>query len=131
MVRHSSNRHKPISAQADTLANDASDLYVRSYSKGEIDQTALREALIKAKRALVLAPGDYHNLILVARIFSDFNDQQSHAQSLKYYERAIALRPDLPVAYEEKAQFLMDWLDPPDPAEAERLARKALKTIYP
>lgn len=109
------------------LGDDASDLYIRSYSKDEIDHGALREALIKAKRALLLAPDDYDNLILVARILGDFDDQESHAQSLKYYERAIALRPDFPAAYEERAQFLMYWLEPPNPVEAERLARKALK----
>jgi hypothetical protein len=46
---------------------------------------------------------------------------------LKYYERAIALRPDFSVAYEDKAEFLMNWLEPPDLVGAERLARKALK----
>jgi hypothetical protein len=79
MVKRSRNRHKPIGAQVDMLGNNASDLYIRSYSKGEIDQRALREALIKAKRALLLSPDDYDNLILVARILSDFDDQESRA----------------------------------------------------
>jgi tetratricopeptide (TPR) repeat protein len=87
----------------------------------------VRSALIKTKRALLLKPDDYDNLNLLANILLEFDDPESEAQALRYYDKAIALRPELPDAYEGKAQYLMTWRKPPDPAEAERLARKALK----
>ena len=127
MPKRAKNPRKKIAVHAEVLHNLASNLYVHSYSKGVIDARTLHQALIKAKRALLLAPHEYDYLILVARVFSDFEDKGSQSQALKYYERAIALRPDRPDAYEDKAHLLMNWLEPPDPDGAERLARKALK----
>jgi hypothetical protein len=90
----------------------------------DLKPTLLRQALTKARRSLLLDPRNYDTLVLLGSIYSDFDDPQSTAQALQYYDQAISLRPEKPGGYDAKAGLLMYWLHQPE--EAERLARKAL-----
>jgi tetratricopeptide (TPR) repeat protein len=69
-------------------------------------------------------PRNYETLLLLGNIISDIDDPKSIDQALRYYDQAIALRPECSDGYESKAGLLMYWLHQPE--EAERLARKAL-----
>jgi tetratricopeptide (TPR) repeat protein len=91
---------------------------------GESNPALLREALITAKKSLLLDPQNYETLVLLGNIYSNFDDAKSTAQALRYYDQAIALRSESPNAYDAKASLLMFWLHQPE--EAEHLARKAL-----
>jgi tetratricopeptide (TPR) repeat protein len=116
-----SNPRVWLKAKADEYLDRASDLYIF----GEDNRAAVfREALAIAKRSLLLDPRNYKILVLIGDIISDIDDTRSIDQALRYYNQAIALRPECPDAYQSKAGLLMFWLNRPE--EAERHARKAL-----
>jgi tetratricopeptide (TPR) repeat protein len=117
--RRSHPRMRP-KARAEKYLDRAGELYGFSDSNPAL----LREALITAKKSLLLNPENYETFVLLGNIYSDFDDPKSTAQALRYYDQAITLRPEGPGAYDAKAGLLMYWLDQPE--EAERLARKAL-----
>ncbi|MGA9721718.1 MAG: hypothetical protein WBQ86_04635 [Candidatus Binatus sp.] len=118
--RRSHPRMRP-KARAEKYLDRAGELYGFS---DDSNPALLREALITAKKSLLLDPQNYETLVLLGNIYSNFDDPKSTAQALRYYDQAIALRPESPDAYGAKASLLMYWLH--EPEEAERLARKAL-----
>lgn len=101
---------------------EASNLFV--FSDPPKERKKLAAALVSAKRSLLIDPANYETLTLVGDIYSAIGDKQSARQALQYYDRAIALKPNLADAYSGKADLLMFQFDLPD--DAERLARKAL-----
>lgn len=109
-----------LKARADSYLDRARELFGFSNLKPAL----LRQALIAARKSLIMDPRNYDTLVLLGSIYSDFDDRKSTAQALRYYNRAIALRPESPDGYDAKAGLLMHWLHRPE--EAERLARKAL-----
>jgi tetratricopeptide (TPR) repeat protein len=120
---HPTNRRKALRGKADIYWEEARDLYIRSYSRGKINQRGLRAAIVKANRAMLFNPRDYDATLLLGDIFSDLEDANSCGRAFDYYDRAISLRPDLPDAYENKARLLLQ-LDRPQ--DALPLARKAV-----
>jgi len=117
-------RNRPrilLKARAEEYLDRARELYGFS---DDSHPASLRKALITAKKSLLLDPRNYETLVLLGEIISDFDDSKSTAQALRYYNQAIALRPESPAGYDAKAGLLMYWLHQPE--EAERVARKAL-----
>jgi tetratricopeptide (TPR) repeat protein len=104
----------------------ASDLFVWTDSDSPSERRNLETALVNIKRALLLDPDNYEFLVLAGDILCSLDDEASVAAALEYYERAIRLEPENPDAYDSKSSLLMYWTEPPEAAEAERLARKAV-----
>jgi tetratricopeptide (TPR) repeat protein len=94
------------------------------YGFSDSQPALLQEALVTAKKSLLLDPRNSDSLVLLGSIYLDFDDPESTAQALRYYDQAIALSPENSSAYSDKADLLMYYLHQPE--EAERLARKAL-----
>ena len=111
----------PLKARAEEYLDRAGELYGFS---DDSQPASLRKALITARKSLLLDPRNYETLVLLGEIISDFDDPKSTDQALRYYNQAIALRPEFPEGYSAKAGLLMYWLNQPE--EAESLARKAL-----
>jgi tetratricopeptide (TPR) repeat protein len=109
-----------LKARAEQYLDRAGELYGFSDSQPAL----LRQALIKAKKSLLLDPRNSDTLVLLGSIQLDFDDPKSTAQALRYYDEAIAFRPKSSRGYNAKAGLLMYYLHQPE--EAERLARKAL-----
>lgn len=109
-----------LRARAEEYLDRAGELFGFS----DLRPALLRQALIKARKSLLLDPRNYDTLVLLGQIYSNFDDPKSTAQASRYYDQAITLRPQSPDAYDAKAGLLMFWLHRPE--EAERLARKAL-----
>jgi tetratricopeptide (TPR) repeat protein len=120
MSQRRSHPRVRLEARADEYLGRARELFGFS----DLKPVLLRQALIAARKSLMLDPRNYDTLVLLGSIYSDFDDRKSTAQALRYYNRAIALRPESPEGYDAKAGLLMHWLHRPE--EAERLARKAL-----
>ncbi|HUA33349.1 MAG TPA: tetratricopeptide repeat protein [Candidatus Binataceae bacterium] len=68
----------------------------------------MREAIARARRALLLDPSNYDALVLLGTIYSDFDDEKSLAEALQAYDPAIGLEPGRFDAYLEKADLFMD-----------------------
>jgi tetratricopeptide (TPR) repeat protein len=109
-----------LKARAESYLDRARELFGFSNLKPGL----LRPALIAARKSLMMDPQSYDTLVLLGSIYLDFDDRKSTAQALRYYNRAIALRPQSPDGYDAKAGLLMYWLHRSE--EAERLARKAV-----
>ena len=120
MNQHQRHLRVPLKARAEEYLERARDLFIFSLDRPAL----LREALIHARKALLLDPRNCDTLNLLGSIYADFDDPKSTTQALRYYDDAIALYPNCPDAYDGKAGVLMYSLDQPE--EAESLARKAL-----
>lgn len=120
MNRQRSHPRMRPKAKADKYIDHAGVLFGFS----DLRPAYLRQALIKARRALLLDPQNYDTFVLLGNIYSNFDDPKSTAEALLCYDQAIALRPKNPDGYDAKAGLLMYWLHRPE--QAERLARKAL-----
>lgn len=107
--------------RAEEYLDRARDLYIFSEDSRP---ALLRKAHTTARKSLLLDPRNYETLLLLGDIISDIDEPKSIAQALRYYDQAIALRPEISDGYDAKAGLLMYWLHQPE--EAERLARKAL-----
>jgi tetratricopeptide (TPR) repeat protein len=110
-----------LKARAEKYLDRARDLYIFSEDSRP---ALLREALIMARKALLIDPRNYETLLLMGNIIADIDDPKCIPQALRYYDQAISLRPQIPDGYDAKADLLMYWLDQPE--EAELIARKAL-----
>jgi tetratricopeptide (TPR) repeat protein len=121
MIQRRNSPRIPLKARADELLDRASDLYIFSEDSRP---ALLREALVTARKALLIDPRNHETLLLLGNIISDIDDPKSIDQALLFYDQAIALRPENPDGYEAKADLLMYWFHRPE--EAEVLARKAL-----
>jgi tetratricopeptide (TPR) repeat protein len=118
------DRKRQLKIRAEQLAERAQTLYLANDGKTERGRRALREAMASIRKFLLLEPNNYHGLLLAGRISAEFDDASSTARALQYFEKAIAICPDSPDAYQDKAGLLM--YDLKRPGEAERFARKAL-----
>jgi tetratricopeptide (TPR) repeat protein len=121
MKRRRSHPRISLKTRAEKYLDRASDLYIFSEDSRP---ALLREAIALARKSLLVDPQNYEALILLGNIISDIDDPKCIPQALRYYDQAIALRPEIPDGYDAKAGLLMYWLDQPE--QAELLARKAL-----
>jgi tetratricopeptide (TPR) repeat protein len=121
MKRRRSHPRISLKTRAEEYLDRASDLYIFSEDSRP---AMLREAFVIARKSLLIDPQNYEALLLLGNIISDIDDPKCIPQALRYYDQAIALRPEIPDGYDAKAGLLMYWLDQPE--EAELLARKAL-----
>jgi len=101
-------------AAAEEYRMAASDLYGMSDVNPAVERSALRAARVKANRALMLDPKNYETLVLLGRIMSDFDDPDSVARALEFYDRAIQLCPENPDAYRDKSDVVLFQINPPD-----------------
>ena len=122
-------RHRrPIAAESDKFLDEGRELFALSYAKGNIDLAMVREALVKAKRALLLNPSNYDALVLMGSIYSDLEESDSYECALQAFDQAIQLEPDNYFAYSEKAGALLELNMP---AEALAMAKKAITLASP
>jgi tetratricopeptide (TPR) repeat protein len=121
MKRRRSHPRISLKTRAEKYLDRASDLYIFSENSRP---ALLREALVMARKALLIDPRNYEALLLLGNIISDIDQPRCIPQALRYYDQAIALRPEIPDSYAAKAGLLMYWLGQPE--EAELLERKAL-----
>ena len=120
MNQHQRHRRVPLKARAEEYLERARVQFGFSHQRPDL----LREALINARKALLLDPRNCEALNLLGSIYTHFDDPKSTTQALRCYDDAVALYPKCPDAYDGKADLLMYWLNQPE--EAESLARKAL-----
>jgi tetratricopeptide (TPR) repeat protein len=121
MIQRRSHPRVRPKVRAEQYLDRARDLYIFSEDSRP---ALLRQALIAAKKSLLLDPRNSDTLVLLGNIISDIDDPKSIDQALRYYHEAIALSPESPDGYGAKAGLLMYWLHQPEGAEL--LARKAL-----
>ena len=104
----------------------ASDLFTGADSDNSRYRPKLESALISIKRALLFDPDNYQFLVLTGDILAAIDTKPAVVEALKYYDRAISIRPDHPDAYDSKASVLMFQTHPPDENAAESLSRRAV-----
>jgi len=114
-------RRPPNRKKADDYRAEAFDLYFTE--EVPADEAKLREALIKAKRSVLLDPG-YENLTMIASILGEYDDAESNRRAVEYCDRAITLEPGNPDAYASKASLLSRI--PGRLPEAEQAARTSI-----
>jgi pentatricopeptide repeat protein len=117
----------PKATRAQKYVEEASDLFAFSM-QGEplaTDETMLKAAEVKARRALLLDPSNYDAAVLLGHILADYDDDPKASEAaILYYDLAMHLEPDHPEPYDGNASVLL-W-DLKQPAEAEVFARQAI-----
>lgn len=111
--------------KAENYHHLASDIFIYTESDDPYYRRKIETAVLNMRRALLIDPDNYDFLVFMGNLLDALDDQSAAIQALEYYDRAIRLRPEHPDAYKSKASALI-WAKPPDEANAERLARKAL-----
>jgi tetratricopeptide (TPR) repeat protein len=111
--------------QAENYHNLASDIFIYTESDDPNYRRKIETAIANMRRALLIDPDNYEFLVFTGVLLDALDDQSAAIKALEYYDRAIRLRPEHPDAYKSKAGALI-WAKPPDEANAERLARKAV-----
>jgi tetratricopeptide (TPR) repeat protein len=112
--------------QAENYHNRASDIFICTKSDDPEYRHKIETAITHMRRALLIDPDHYEFLVFMGILLDALDDQSATSQALEYYDRAIALRPEHPDAYQSKASALI-WSTPPEEANAEWLARKAVE----
>jgi len=119
-------RRRAVKEALEAYRARASELYVWSDADSPNEKKELLKALVAAKRSLLIDPKNYKTYVLIANICASLDSRETVHDALDFYNRAIAVNPDLPDAYAGKADLLMYHLR--RPAQAEELSRRALKS---
>jgi hypothetical protein len=84
----------------------ATGFYTGRLVRGRFVGVDLRKALIHVKRALMGGPDNYDALVLMGNILEELSEESEGALPtvIRYYDRAIKLRPKRHQAYASKAR---------------------------
>jgi tetratricopeptide (TPR) repeat protein len=126
-MKHRKHRDKMATFEkAEHLRNLASDIFIYTESHDPNYRGKMDVAITHMRKALLIDPDNYEFLVFMGELLDALDDESATAQALEYFDRAIRLQPESADAYEAKASTLT-WANPPDEANAEKLARKAVE----